>query len=126
MGLKLLEPENDRAEYSNLPSLYTQEELKCMYRLKGGSRKVMDAVLEEKLVKYYNELKDEIYPITLELLAYECLYHDENFLGGAKSPQFTKRIADFLRHWRKRNQKRLQQPTSTGQKIAATSHPCIF
>ena len=108
--------EYDRGDNSNLPSLYTQEELKSMYRLKGG-RKVKDAVLEEKLVTYYNGLQEEMYPITSELLAYECLCHDENFLGGATSPHFTKRIADFLRHWRKRNFKRLRKPTSTGQKL---------
>ena len=28
--------EYDRGDYSNLPSLYTQEELNTMYRLKGG------------------------------------------------------------------------------------------
>ena len=43
------------------------------------------------------------------------MYNDENFSGGAKSPQFTKRIADFLRYWRKRNNKWLCKPTSTGQ-----------
>jgi len=111
--------EYDRGDYSNLPSLYTQEELKKMYRLKGGGRKVKDIDLEEKLVKYYNELREDLYPITSELLAYECLYHDDKFLGGANSPHFTKRIADFLRHWRKRNNKRLRKPTSTGQKLPA-------
>ena len=88
-----------------------------MYRLKGAGRKLKDAVLEEKLVAYYNQLKDELYPITSELLAYECLTHDEKFLGGSTSPLFTKRISDFLRHWRQRNLKRLRKPTSTGQKL---------
>ena len=109
--------EYDAGEYSNLPSMYTQEELKQMYRLKGAGRKLKDAVLEEKLVAYYNQLKEELYPITSELLAYECLTHDEKFLGGSTSPLFTKRISDFLRHWRQRNLKRLRKPTSTGQKL---------
>ena len=68
-------------------------------------------------MKYYNELKQELYPITTELLAYECLTHDEKFLGGSTSPLFTKRISDFLRQWRLRNQKRLRTPTSAGQKL---------
>ena len=37
--------------------------------------------------------------------------------GGASSPKFTKRISDFLRHWRTRNKKKLRKPTSTGQKL---------
>ena len=73
--------------------------------------------MEYRLVKYYNELKQELYPITTELLAYECLTHDDKFLGGSTSPLFTKRISDFLRQWRLRNQKRLRKPTSTGQKL---------
>jgi len=48
--------EYDQGLYSNLPSTYTQEELKTMYRLKGAGRRVKYPVLEEKLVKYYNEL----------------------------------------------------------------------
>jgi hypothetical protein len=88
-----------------------------MYRLKGAGRKVKDEVLEKKLVDYYNSLKEELYPITTELLAYECLAHNEEFLGGATSPNFTSRISDFLRHWRKRNLKTLRKPTSTGQKL---------
>jgi len=83
--------EYDAGEYSNLPSMYTQEELKQMYRLKGVGRKLKDAVLEEKLVAYYNQLKEELYPITSELLAYECLTHDEKFLGGSTSPPFHKK-----------------------------------
>ena len=59
--------EYDRVDYSNLPTLYTQEELKTMHRLKGAGRKVNDAVLEEKLVTYYNGLEEEMYPITSEL-----------------------------------------------------------
>ena len=109
--------EHDKGLYSNLPSMYTQEELKKMYRLKGAGRKVNDEVLEKKLVDYYNSLKEELYPITTELLAYECLAHNELFLGGATSPNFTSRISDFLRHWRKRNLKTLRKPTSTGQKL---------
>ena len=57
-----------------------------MYRLKGAGRKLKDAVLEEKLVAYYNQLKEELYPITSELLAYECLTHDEKFLSVSTSP----------------------------------------
>ena len=109
--------EYDRGDYANLGSLYTMEELKKRTRLKGGGAKVKDEVLEEKLVTYYNQLRDELYPITTELLAYECLTHDEKFLGGSSSPNFTKRVSDFLRHWRKRNNKRLRKPTSTGQKL---------
>ena len=93
------------------------EELKKRTRLKGGGAKVKDQVLEEKLVTYYNQLREELYPITTELLAYECLTHDEKFLGGSSSPNFTKRVSDFLRHWRKRNNKCLRKPTSTGQKL---------
>ena len=105
--------EYDRGDYANLPTLYTQEELKTMYRLKGAGRKVNDPVLaiEEKLVTYYNGLQKEMYPITSELLAYECLTHDDKFLGGSGSPLFTKRISDFLRNWRHRNFKRLRKPT---------------
>ena len=109
--------EYDQGLYSNLPSMYTQEELKKMYRLKGAGRKVQDSVLEQRLVEYYNQLKEELYPITTELLAYECLAHNEKFLGGASSPKFTSRVSDFLRHWRKRNIKTLRKPTSTGQKL---------
>jgi len=109
--------EYDRGDYANLGSLYTMEELKKRTRLKGGGAKVKDQVLEEKLVTYYNQLRDEVYPITTELLAYECLTHDEKFLGGSSSPNFTKRVSDFLRHWRKRNNNRLRKPTSTGQKL---------
>ena len=109
--------EYDAGAYSNLPSLYTQEELKKMYRLKGGGKKVADQALEDRLIKYYNELKAELYPITSELLAYECLAHDDKFLGGVNSPKFTSRISDFLRHWRRRNVKKLCTPTSTGQKL---------
>ena len=109
--------EYDQGMYSNLPSMYTQDELKNMFRVKGGGRKLKDAVLEEKLITYYNQLKEELYPICTELLAYECLAHDDKFLGGASSPQFTKRISDFLRHWRTRNKKKLRKPTSTGQKL---------
>jgi len=54
-----------------LPSMYTQDELKNMFRVKGGGRKLKDQELEEKLLKYYNELKEELYPISTELLAYE-------------------------------------------------------
>ena len=109
--------EYDNGLYSNLPSMYTQEELKNMYRLKGAGRKVKDEVLEQRLVEYYNTLREELYPITTELLAYECLAHNEDFLGGASSPNFTARVSDFLRHWRKRNIKTLRKPTSTGQKL---------
>ena len=109
--------EYDNGLYSNLPSMYTQEELKNMYRLKGAGRKVKDEVLEKRLVEYYNTLREELYPITTELLAYECLAHNEDFLGGASSPNFTARVSDFLRHWRKRNIKTLRKPTSTGQKL---------
>ena len=70
--------------YSDLPSMYTQDELKNMFRVKGGGRKLKDQELEEKLLKYYNELKEELYPISTELLAYECLAHDDKFLGGGK------------------------------------------
>ena len=97
--------------------MYTQEELKQMYRLKGAGRRVKDPVLEKKLIDYYNQLREELYPITTELLAYECLTHDDKFLGGSSSPLFTKRISDFLRHWRQRNKKNLRKPTSTGQKL---------
>ena len=109
--------EYDRGDYADLPTRYTQEELKKRTRLKGGGAKLKDEVLEERLVNYYNQLQEELYPITTELLAYECLTHNEKFLGGATSPQFTKRISDFLRHWRRRNLKRLRKPTTTGQKL---------
>ena len=109
--------EYDRGDYADLPNQYTMEELKKKTRLKGGGAKIKDEVLEERLVTYYNQLKDELYPISTELLAYECLTHKEKFLGGATSPNFTKRVSDFLRHWRKRNNKRLRKPTSTGQKL---------
>jgi len=78
--------EYDRGDYADLGSLYTMEELKKRTRLKGGGAKVKDQVLEEKLVTYYNQLRDELYPITTELLAYECLTRDEKFLGGSSSP----------------------------------------
>ena len=42
--------EYDEGLYSNLPSLYTQEEVKSMYRMKGAGRMVKDALLEEKLM----------------------------------------------------------------------------
>ena len=109
--------EYDRGDYADLPNQYTMEELKKKTRLKGGGAKIKDQVLEERLVTYYNQLKEELYPISTELLAYECLTHNEKFLGGATSPNFTKRVSDFLRHWRKRNNKRLRKPTSTGQKL---------
>ena len=67
------------------------------------------------MVDYYNQLNEELYPITTE--AYKRLSHNEKFLGGATSPNFTKRVSDFLRHWRKRNNKNLRKPTSTGQKL---------
>ena len=41
--------EHAKGLYSNLPSMYTQEELKKMYRLKGAGRKVKNEVLEKKL-----------------------------------------------------------------------------
>ena len=69
-------------------------------------------MLEKRLVEYYNTLREELYPITTELLAYECLAHKEDFLGGASAPNFTSRVSDFLRHWRKRNIKTLRKPTS--------------
>ena len=65
--------EYDNGLYSNLPSMYTQEELKNMYRLKGAGRKVKDEVLEQRLVEYYNTLREELYPITTELLGYFIL-----------------------------------------------------
>ena len=88
-----------------------------MYRWKGAGRRVNDLLLEEKLVTYYNQLKQELYPITTELLGYECRSLDDKFLSGSTFPLFTKRISDFLRHWMIRNKKRLRKPTSTGQKL---------
>ena len=76
-----------------------------------------DPELEQKLINYYNELQEELYPISSELLTYECLNHNENFLGGVESPNFKPRVADFLRNWRRRNLKRLRMPTSSGQKL---------
>ena len=72
--------------------MYTQEELKTTHRLKGAGRRVNDPVLEEKLVTYHNQLKQELYPITTELLAYECLSHDDKFLGASTSGQNTRRV----------------------------------
>ena len=65
--------EYDAGLYANFPTMYTQEELKTMYRLKGGGKKVGDQGLEDRLVTYYNQLEDDLYPISSELLAYECL-----------------------------------------------------
>ena len=109
--------EYDVGKMSNLRTQYTQEELKGMYKLKGAGRPIKDPVLEQKLIDYYNELEENLYPISSELLAYECLAHKEDFMGGASSPGFTTRIADYLRNWRKRNLKTLRKPTSTGQKL---------
>ena len=53
--------EYDAGEYSNLPSMYRQEELKKMYRLKGAGKRVKDAVLEKKLLDYYKQLREELY-----------------------------------------------------------------
>ena len=111
--------EHDAGAYAELPDYYTQEQLKVMKKLPGGGRPLKDAELEQKLINYYNELKEELYPISSELLTYECLAHNEKFLGGPESPNFYSRIADFLRNWRKRNVKRLRVPTSTGQKLPA-------
>ena len=88
--------EYDAGAYSDLPDFFTQEELKKMKKLPGGGRPLKDPQLEQKLINYYNELKEELYPICSELLTYECLAHNENFLGGPKSPNFKMRIADFL------------------------------
>ena len=65
-----------------------------MFRLK----KLADQPLEDRLVTYYNELQAELYPISSELLAYECLAHNDKFLAGVNSPRFASRISDFLRH----------------------------
>jgi len=111
--------EYDSGAYAELPDYYTQEELKAMKKLPGGGRPLKDPELEQKLVNYYNELNEELYPISSELLAYECLAHNDKFLGGADSPNFKIRIADYLRNWRRRNLKRLRVPTSTGQKLPA-------
>jgi len=111
--------EYDSGAYAELPDYYTQEELKAMKKLPGGGRPLKDPELEQKLVNYYNELNEELYPISSELLAYECLAHNDKFLGGADSPNFKIRIADYLRNWRRRNLKRLRVPTSTRQKLPA-------
>ena len=109
--------EYDYGAYAELPDYYTQKELKTLKKLAGGGRPLKDPELEQKLTNYYNELKEELYPICSELLTYECLAHNENFLGGAESPNFKMRIADFLKNWRRRNLKGLRKPTSTGQKL---------
>ena len=109
--------EYDAGAYSDLPDFYTQEELKKMKKLPGGGRPLKDPQLEQKLINYYNELKEELYPISSKLLTYKCLAHNENFLGGPESPNFKMRIADFLKNWRRRNLKGLRKPTSTGQKL---------
>ena len=101
--------EYDAGLYSNFPTLYTQEELKKMFRLKGGGKKLADQALEDRLLNYYNLSQEELYPISTELLAYECLAHNEKFLGGVESPKFSARISDFLHHWRKRSQKKVAQ-----------------
>jgi len=54
--------EYDRGDYADLPTRYTQEELKKRTRLKGGGAKLKDEVLEERLVNYYNQLQEELYP----------------------------------------------------------------
>ena len=105
--------EYDIGAYAELPDYYTQEELKKLKKLPGGGRPLKDPELEQKLVNYYNELNEDLFPISSELLTYECLAHNENFLGGVESPNFKSRIADFLRNWRKRNAKHLRVPTST-------------
>jgi len=109
--------EYDTGVYAGLPDYFTQEQLKTMKKLPGGGRPLKDPELEQKLINYYNELKEELYPITSELLTYECLAHNEQFLGGAESPNFKSRVADFLRNWRRRHLKRLRVPTSSGQKL---------
>jgi len=109
--------EYDTGVYAGLPDYFTQEQLKTMKKLPGGGRPLKDPELEQKLINYYNELKEELYPITSELLTYECLAHNEEFLGGAESPNFKSRVADFLRNWRRRHLKRLRVPTSSGQKL---------
>ena len=48
--------EYDAGLYSNFPSLHTQEELKKMYRLKGGGKKLADQALEDRLLNYDNSL----------------------------------------------------------------------
>ena len=69
-----------------------------MYKLKGAGRPINDPLLEQKLIDYYNDLEENLYPISSELLAYECLAHKEDFMGGATSPGFTSRISDYLRN----------------------------
>jgi len=54
--------EYDLGKMSNLRTQYTQEELKGMYKLKGTGRPNKDPVLEKKLIDYYNELEENLYP----------------------------------------------------------------
>ena len=92
--------EYDNGLYSNLLSIYTQEESEKHVPPQRCREK--DQVLEKRLVDSHNSVKEELYPITTKLLANnECLAHKEDFLGGPSSPNFIARVSDFLRHLRK-------------------------
>ena len=80
----------DNGKYAGLTTVYTQEELKKKYKLAGGGKKLNDPKLEKILLDYYNELSEELYPISSELLTY-----DEMFMGGTTAPGFHAKVADF-------------------------------
>ena len=73
------------------------------FRSKGAERPIKYPEIEEYLLKFWNSLHKDEYPLASILLQLEALDYDPLFLGGVRHPKFENRWACWCNHFMSRH-----------------------
>ena len=73
------------------------------FRSKGAERPIKYPEIEEYLLKFWNSLHKDEYPLASILLQLEALDYDPLFLGGVQHPKFENRWACWCNHFMSRH-----------------------
>ena len=91
--------------------------LKKKQRMAGAGRPLEDPKLEEILLKFMKELKEDKLQFLTPLLVMEAIYHRPNWKGGLESAGFMGRVQNYIQLFMARNNLAWRAPTSIGQKL---------